>query len=96
MRKMARPPLTKLEPPLATPADTHAFPGGATAARIALGAAGVLLLVHAAYTLAVGGNSSFARLIFGVLALGAVVAVVARSDASEWENIIPYDRASAR
>src|SRR5213075_1964655 len=39
MRKMARPPLTKLEPPLATPADTHAFPGGATAARIALRAA---------------------------------------------------------
>jgi uncharacterized RmlC-like cupin family protein len=25
-----------------------------------------------------------------------VVAVVARSDASEWENIIPYDRASAK
>ncbi len=25
-----------------------------------------------------------------------VVAVVARSDASEWENIIPYDRNSAR
>jgi uncharacterized RmlC-like cupin family protein len=25
-----------------------------------------------------------------------VVAVVARSDASEWEHIIPYDRASAR
>ncbi len=25
-----------------------------------------------------------------------VVAVVARSDASEWENIVPYDRATAR
>jgi uncharacterized RmlC-like cupin family protein len=25
-----------------------------------------------------------------------VVAVVARSDASEWENIVPYDRASGR
>jgi len=25
-----------------------------------------------------------------------VVAVVARSDASEWENIVPYDRASRR
>ena len=25
-----------------------------------------------------------------------VVAVVARSDASEWEHIVPYDRASAR
>ena len=25
-----------------------------------------------------------------------VVAVVARSDASEWENIVPYDRAAAR
>jgi uncharacterized RmlC-like cupin family protein len=25
-----------------------------------------------------------------------VVAVVARSDASEWENIVPYDRSSAR
>jgi uncharacterized RmlC-like cupin family protein len=25
-----------------------------------------------------------------------VVAVVARSDASEWENIVPYDRDSAR
>ena len=24
-----------------------------------------------------------------------VVAVVARSDASEWENIVPYDRTSA-
>jgi len=34
---------------------------------------------------------------YEALNLGAsepVAAVVARSDASEWENIIPYDRAS--
>jgi uncharacterized RmlC-like cupin family protein len=30
--------------------------------------------------------------VFNLSASEPVVAVVARSDASEWENIIPYDR----
>ena len=34
--------------------------------------------------------------VFNVSDTEPVVAVVARSDASEWEHIIPYDRATAR
>ena len=34
--------------------------------------------------------------VFNLSATEPVVAVVARSDASEWENIVPYDRNSAR
>ncbi len=34
--------------------------------------------------------------VFNVSDTEPVVAVVARSDASEWENIIPYDRQAAR
>ena len=34
--------------------------------------------------------------VFNVSDTEPVVAVVARSDASEWENIIPYDRNAAR
>jgi uncharacterized RmlC-like cupin family protein len=34
--------------------------------------------------------------VFNLSQTQPVVAVVARSDASEWENIIPYDRTSAR
>jgi uncharacterized RmlC-like cupin family protein len=33
--------------------------------------------------------------VFNLSQTEPVVAVVARSDASEWENIVPYDRASA-
>lgn len=33
--------------------------------------------------------------VFNLSQTDPVVAVVARSDASEWENIVPYDRASA-
>jgi len=32
--------------------------------------------------------------VFNLIATEPVVAVVARSDATEWENIIPYDRAT--
>jgi uncharacterized RmlC-like cupin family protein len=34
--------------------------------------------------------------VFNVSDTEPVVAVVARSDASEWEHIVPYDRATAR
>jgi uncharacterized RmlC-like cupin family protein len=34
--------------------------------------------------------------VFNLSATEPVVAVVARSDASEWENIVPYDRATGR
>jgi uncharacterized RmlC-like cupin family protein len=34
--------------------------------------------------------------VFNVSATEPVVAVVARSDASEWQNIVPYDRAGTR
>jgi uncharacterized RmlC-like cupin family protein len=34
--------------------------------------------------------------VFNVSDMEPVVAVVARSDASEWEHIVPYDRATAR
>jgi two-component system, cell cycle response regulator len=79
MRKMPQPPLKKLEQAVPIPPEPNGFPGGPTASRIAIGAAALLLVVHTAYTTAVGGNSAFARLLFGVLALGAVVAVVTRA-----------------
>ncbi|HJQ66208.1 MAG TPA: hypothetical protein VJ816_07525, partial [Gemmatimonadales bacterium] len=34
--------------------------------------------------------------VFNLSTTDPVVAVVARSDASEWEHIIPYDRATGR
>jgi diguanylate cyclase (GGDEF)-like protein len=68
------------------PTEVDAFPGGAGAARVALVAAFVLLFVQAGYALAAGGNSLFARWLFGLLALGAVVAVVARAALVEKER----------
>jgi two-component system, cell cycle response regulator len=78
MRKLLKPPTQHHETP-ATSADSIAFPGGPRVARAAVVAAGVVLLVHATNAVAAGGNSPFARLLFGALALGALIAVTARA-----------------
>jgi two-component system cell cycle response regulator len=85
MKRMARPPAMKPEP-AAVAVETNQFPGGATGARAALGAAVVLLLIQGAGTLVTGGNPLFGRWLFGLLALGAVVAIVARAALVEDER----------
>ncbi len=54
------------------------FPGRKVAARLALAAAGLLLLVHGANALA-GGSTGLANAVFWPLGVGVVAAVVARA-----------------
>jgi two-component system cell cycle response regulator len=83
---MSGPPTVTLGDSLPDP-ETPGFPGGRTGAAVALGAAGLLLFIHAANAL-LAGSSLLAAVTWWLVGIGVVTVATARAAVAETERHI--------